>query len=66
MTPAEKLALEAGMQVLAAEDELRAGVADDDRMYDLVLLVTGSRERAGEELARRQMWRQRQKSAAAE
>lgn len=40
-----KLALEGNRPILEAEDELRAGVSDD-RLYDLVLYVTGSEEAA--------------------
>lgn len=38
--------------VLDAEDELKAGVADD-RVYDVVLRATGSEERASAALTER-------------
>jgi len=62
MTPAELLTLEANMQILAAEDEIAAGVQDDDRLYDLVLLASGNKDTAGDALTARRMWRMRQKS----
>ena len=48
----EKLALEACRDVLDAEDELKAPVPDD-RVYDLVLAVTGSTDAAAEALSAR-------------
>ncbi len=57
LTPAKKLTLEANMQIIAAEDELKAGVPDDNRLYDLVLAVTGSEEKASSALAARLMQR---------
>ncbi len=45
------------MEILAAEEELRAGVENDDRLYDLVLSVTGSAERASAALSQRIMAR---------
>ncbi len=56
MTPAEKMRREVGMQVLLAEEELAAG-APDARVYDLVLAVTGSEERASEAYSARLMAR---------
>lgn len=48
----EKLVLEANRDVLAAEHELRQPVPDD-RVYDLVLAVTGSKDAAAEALSAR-------------
>ena len=50
------------MQIIAAEDELRAGVTDDNRLYDLILAATGSKDRASDALCDRLMWRMEQKS----
>lgn len=52
MTPAEKIRRAAAVPILLAEEELRAGVADD-RVYDAVLAATGSAEKASEALTRR-------------
>ena len=45
-------ALHLALPILQAEDELRAG-ASDDRIYDLVLLATGSEEAASAALTAR-------------
>ena len=47
-----KLALEANRPILEAEDELRAGCSDD-RLYDLMILATGSEEAASQALTDR-------------
>ncbi len=60
MTPADLLAYSENMKILEAEEELRAGVDDDDRVYDLVLAATGSAERASEALTARIVARQKQ------
>ncbi len=52
LTPAQKLELEAHMDALRAEDELREGVPDD-RVYDAVLRATGSEDRASAALTAR-------------
>lgn len=41
------------MAALEAEDEIAAGDVPDQRVYDLVLAATGSKDRAGEALAAR-------------
>lgn len=48
----EKLALEAARDILDAEDELRQPVPDD-RVYALVLKLTGSEDAAAEALSER-------------
>lgn len=52
LTGPEKLALECSRDVLAAEDELKEPVPDD-RVYDLILTVTGSTDAAEEALKAR-------------
>lgn len=52
LTPADKLILQANMPVLLAEEELRKG-ASDSRIYDLVLAMTGSKDRAADALTAR-------------
>lgn len=63
-TPAQKLELESHMLVLEAEDELRSGCADE-RVYDLVLLVTGSEDRASEAHAKRALEAMKRSTARA-
>lgn len=41
-----RIALEAALPVLRAEEELAAGGVADDRLYDVVLAATGSEDAA--------------------
>ncbi len=52
MTPLDKVVRQANMAVLKAEEELEAGVADD-RVYDVVLAATGSKDMAADALSAR-------------
>lgn len=53
MGEAERFALEAAMPILKAEEELAAGTVEDNRLYDLVLLATGSADAASAALEAR-------------
>jgi|GEM_PF-5004709 len=59
VSPARKLEMEGGLVILEAEEELMGlrGPVPDSRVFDLVLLVTGSEERASAALAERHLAR---------
>lgn len=48
--------MQSAIPILKAEAELEAGPSDA-RLYDVVLAVTGSKERAGQALQDRIAWR---------
>jgi hypothetical protein len=53
LTGPQKLALEAALPALQAEEELARGEVADNRLYDLVMLATGSADAASAALEAR-------------
>jgi hypothetical protein len=58
LTGPEKLALDGAMTILEAEQEAKQPVSDS-RIYDLVLAITGDKEKAGKALSDRIAFRLR-------
>ena len=53
LSPKQRFTLETAMPLLRAEEELASGTVEDNRLYDLVLLATGSKDAASAALEAR-------------
>jgi hypothetical protein len=53
LSPKQRFQLETAMPLLRAEEELASGTVEDNRLYDLVLLATGSKDAASAALEAR-------------